>query len=170
MRGRISSMLRPMALSEFARLADRMKSLLRFLAFVLVAAAGVGALYFWKNGRPAPTAGHPASVVSAKRPVLAALDGSSPALVNQVLPSVVSIEAIPADTTDPRFEMLRLLFGGRCRRPPERIRRDRFRQGTHRNQSPRGQQRQRSAGAARRWAFLARKIRRARTARPTSPF
>ena len=89
-----------------------MKSLLRFLAFVLVAAAGVGALYFWKNGRPAPAAAHPPSIVSAKRPVLAALDAEFTALVNDVLPSVVSIEAIPADTTDPRLEMLRLLFGG----------------------------------------------------------
>jgi serine protease Do len=88
-----------------------MKSLLRFLAFVVVAAVVVGALYFWKNGRPASW-GLPSSIVSAKRPVLAALDAEFTALVNDVLPSVVSIEAIPADTADPRLEMLRLLFGG----------------------------------------------------------
>ena len=48
----------------------------------------------------------------AGKSLLAALDREFTALVNRVLPSVVSIEAIPVDTVDPRIQMLRFLFGG----------------------------------------------------------
>jgi len=90
-----------------------MKSLLRFFLFVVIAAAAVGGLYLWKNARPKPTVeatGPEAAPIH--RSLLTALDREFTALVNQVLPSVVSIEAIPVDTVDPRLQMLRLLFGG----------------------------------------------------------
>ena len=89
-----------------------MKSLLRFLIFVVIAAAAVGGLYLWKNARSKPLAETTDSAASGSRSLLTALDREFTTLVNQVLPSVVSIEAIPADTVDPRLQMLRLLFGG----------------------------------------------------------
>ena len=89
-----------------------MKSLLRFLLFVVVAAAAVGGLYLWKNTRSKPVAETTGSTAPSNRSLLTALDREFTTLVNQVLPSVVSIEAIPADTADPRLQMLRLLFGG----------------------------------------------------------
>jgi serine protease Do len=89
-----------------------MKSVLRFLLFVFIAAAVVGGLYLWKNPRskPAPTKGPEIGAID--RPLLASLDREFTTLVNQVLPSVVSIEAIPPDDMDPRIQMLRFLFGG----------------------------------------------------------
>jgi serine protease Do len=89
-----------------------MKSLLRFLIFVVIAAAAVGGLYLWKNARSKPVAETTDSAAPSSRSLLTALDREFTTLVNQVLPSVVSIEAIPADTVDPRLQMLRLLFGG----------------------------------------------------------
>ena len=89
-----------------------MKSLLRFLIFVVIAAAAVGGLYLWKNARSKPLADTTDSAAPGSRSLLTALDREFTTLVNQVLPSVVSIEAIPADTADPRLQMLRLLFGG----------------------------------------------------------
>jgi serine protease Do len=89
-----------------------MKSLLRFLVFVVVAAAVVAGVYVWKQTRP-QEAGE--TVVpkepAARGSLLAALDREFTALVNRVLPSVVSIEAFPADSVDPRIQMLRFLFG-----------------------------------------------------------
>jgi serine protease Do len=89
------------------------KSLLRFFLFVLIAAAVVGGLYLWKNSRPgpAPATSGPGNDTTS-RVLLAELDREFTTLVNQVLPSVVSIEAIPADEIDPRLQMLRFLFGG----------------------------------------------------------
>jgi serine protease Do len=89
-----------------------MKSLLRFLLFVVIAAAAVGGLYLWKNARSKPVDETTISIAPSNRSLLTALDREFTALVNQVLPSVVSIEAIPADAVDPRLQMLRLLFGG----------------------------------------------------------
>jgi serine protease Do len=89
-----------------------MKSLLRFLLFVVIAAAAVGGLYLWKNTRSRPVTETTGSTGPSNRSLLTALDREFTTLVNQVLPSVVSIEAIPADTADPRLQMLRLLFGG----------------------------------------------------------
>ena len=90
-----------------------MKSVLRFILFVLIAAIAVGGLYFWKSARAKPeveTNGLRAGTMN--RPLLASLDREFTTLVDQVLPSVVSIEAIPANNMDPRLQMLRLLFGG----------------------------------------------------------
>jgi S1-C subfamily serine protease len=90
-----------------------MKSLLRFLLFVFIAAAVVSTLYFWKNSRSKPTSKIDTSESTGRdRHLLATLDREFTTLVNQVLPSVVSIEAIPADDADPRIQMLRFLFGG----------------------------------------------------------
>ena len=89
-----------------------MKSLLRFLLFVVIAAAAVGGLYLWKNTRSKPVAETTVPIAPSNRSLLTALDREFTTLVNQVLPSVVSIEAIPVDTVDPRLQMLRLLFGG----------------------------------------------------------
>ena len=89
-----------------------MKSLLRFLIFVVIAAVAVGGLYLWKNARSKPLADTMDSAAPGSRSLLTALDREFTTLVNQVLPSVVSIEAVPADTADPRLQMLRLLFGG----------------------------------------------------------
>ncbi|HEY5707052.1 MAG TPA: trypsin-like peptidase domain-containing protein [Terrimicrobiaceae bacterium] len=86
-----------------------MKSLLRFLLFVVIAAAAVGLLYLWRNSEPAVET---SSLSQSNRSLLTALDREFTTLVNQVLPSVVSIEAIPADAIDPRLQMLRWLFGG----------------------------------------------------------
>ena len=90
-----------------------MKSVLRFLLFVLIAASAVGALYFWKSARAKPAAEtNGLRAGPTNRPLLASLDREFTTLVGQVLPSVVSIEAIPANDMDPRLQMLRYLFGG----------------------------------------------------------
>ena len=90
-----------------------MKSVLRFLLFVLIAASAVGALYFWKSARAKPTVEtNGLRAGPTNRPLLASLDREFTTLVGQVLPSVVSIEAIPANDMDPRLQMLRYLFGG----------------------------------------------------------
>jgi serine protease Do len=88
-----------------------MKSLLRFFLFVLIAAAVVGGLYLWKSTRSTPAA-ETTGIDRNDRFLLAELDREFTTLVNQVLPSVVSIEATPADVMDPRLQMLRFLFGG----------------------------------------------------------
>lgn len=78
-----------------------MRNALRFLAFVAAAAAAVGMVYFWKvTPAPAP----PSSP-------LAELDNAFTSLVGNVLPSVVSINAIPAGSADPGETLLRRLLG-----------------------------------------------------------
>ena len=90
-----------------------MKSLLRFLLFVLIAAAAVGSVYIWKQTRPNGLGeGEPAAQMMPATSLLSKLDREFTALVSRALPSVVSIEAIPLDSVDPRVEMLRFLFGG----------------------------------------------------------
>ena len=88
-----------------------MKSLLRFLLFVLIAAAAVGSVYIWKQTRP-DDLGEADGQMTSSSSLLSKLDREFTALVSRVLPSVVSIEAIPADSVDPRVQMLRFLFGG----------------------------------------------------------
>src|SRR4030095_9750574 len=88
-----------------------MKSLLRFLLFVLISAAAVGSVYIWKQTRPNGL-GEADDQMTARSSLLSKLDREFTALVSRVLPSVVSIEAIPADSVDPRVQMLRFLFGG----------------------------------------------------------
>jgi len=89
-----------------------MKSLLRFLVFVVIVAAVVAGVYLWKHTRsPEGATAVPGGAVAGKS-LLTALDREFTALVNRVLPSVVSIEAIPVDSVDPRIQMLRFLLGG----------------------------------------------------------
>ena len=88
-----------------------MKSLLRFLVFVLIAAAAVGSVYIWKQTRPDGPAEAPRQL-TATTSLLSTLDREFTDLVSRVLPSVVSIEAIPMDSVDPRVQIMRFLFGG----------------------------------------------------------
>ncbi len=87
-----------------------MRNLLRFLVFVVVVACAVGVLYLWKTAAPvAPLPG--ASSQSASPSRLAEMDREFTELVGKILPSVVSIDAIPAEAVDPRANLLRRLFG-----------------------------------------------------------
>lgn len=85
-----------------------MKSLSRFLAFVALAAVLVAGVYLWRSAAPS----RPATAVElrTKLPGLAALDREFITLVSSVVPAVVSINAIPAETTDPRAALLRQLL------------------------------------------------------------
>jgi serine protease Do len=87
-----------------------MKSLFRFLIFVVVVGAIVAALYIWKSSTSGePMGERPAGI--SKLPLLESIDHEFTSLVAEVLPSVVSINAIPADTVNPRVQFLRRLFG-----------------------------------------------------------
>ena len=93
-----------------------MKNLLRFLVFVAATACAVGALYLWKTVFPATSLSMP-SVPPGR---LAEMDQEFTSLVGNVLPSVVSITAIPADAIDPRANLLRGLLGaGAGTLPPQ---------------------------------------------------
>ncbi|MEI6279493.1 MAG: trypsin-like peptidase domain-containing protein [Verrucomicrobiae bacterium] len=80
-----------------------MRNLLKFLVFVVLAAAVVGGLFFWKNsawkGPRIPTS------------ALAESDREFTALVGRILPSVVSLNAMPANAANPQAELLRNLLG-----------------------------------------------------------
>jgi serine protease Do len=103
-----------------------MQSLLRFLLFVAIAAAAVAALYLWRSAAPqthatfgvvppeqsSPARPDPAAPAQKNAPALAlpalrAIDREFTSLVNRVVPSVVSISAIPATAMDPRASILR---------------------------------------------------------------
>ena len=87
-----------------------MRNILRFLGFVVVTAIAVGALFLWRSGSvtPAPTPGSG----SASTARLSELDREFTSLVGRVLPSVVSINAIPVNAAeDPRAALLRSLLG-----------------------------------------------------------
>jgi serine protease Do len=79
-----------------------MKSLLRFLGFVVLSAAVVAGVYVWRQKHPGPEA-------ESARPLLAALDQEFTSLIRQVLPAVVSINAIPIN---PRTLIFQQLTGG----------------------------------------------------------
>jgi serine protease Do len=81
-----------------------MRSLLSFLAFVAFAAAVVAGIYFWRQA-------HPLDVPAAPLPSLTELDREFTSLVAQVLPSVVSVNALPVNATSPRSLLLRRLTG-----------------------------------------------------------
>jgi S1-C subfamily serine protease len=97
-----------------------MRNLLRFLVFVAAAAATVGVVFLWKTSRPASPPAAPESAVSPR--YLAEIDKEFTTLVGRVLPSVVSINAIPANATDPRTAVLRSLLGaGPGVQPPPQL-------------------------------------------------
>lgn len=80
-----------------------MRSLLRFLLFVLVVGLALGLLYFWTKDRRQG---------DSPLPSLVDLDREFTALVARVLPSVVSIDVTPADAVNPRLKMMQMLLGG----------------------------------------------------------
>jgi len=82
-------------------------SALRFLVFVVLTVAGVAGIYLWRNATPTSSA--PVAVES-KLPGLAVLDREFTTLVRSVVPSVVSINAIPAKAVDPQANFLRQLL------------------------------------------------------------
>ncbi|MFA7234289.1 MAG: trypsin-like peptidase domain-containing protein [Terrimicrobiaceae bacterium] len=97
-----------------------MRDLLRFLVFVAVAACVVAGLYLWKSLAPATSVPVDASPVPPGR--LAEMEREFTSLVENVLPSVVSINALPADAIDPRTALLRRLIGaGPGARPPAQL-------------------------------------------------
>lgn len=81
-----------------------MKSLLSFLGFVALSAALVAAIYLWRQANPRPDP-------IPSLPSLTALDREFTSLVAQVLPAVVSINAIPASATNPRDLILQRRIG-----------------------------------------------------------
>jgi len=88
-----------------------MKSLLRFLIFVLVVAMAVGLLYFWKKADTASPSKSAAMAARGSLAALAELDRGFTTLVGMTLPSVVSINATPSAATNPRQQLLKMLFG-----------------------------------------------------------
>lgn len=80
-----------------------MKSLLSFLGFVAFSAALVAGVYFWRQAQPE---------ITSTVPSLTALDREFTALVSQVLPAVVSINAIPVSANNPRAMLLQRMMGG----------------------------------------------------------
>ena len=92
-----------------------MRNLLRFLVFVIVAACAVGILFLWRTAVPTPveatSPASPAGPPSPGSPVLTQIDREFTALIGNVLPSVVSINALPAQTVDPRANYLRQFLG-----------------------------------------------------------
>ncbi|MFZ4774695.1 MAG: hypothetical protein ACOYM3_04990 [Terrimicrobiaceae bacterium] len=93
-----------------------MRNLLRFLAFIIIAACAVGILYFWRTTSPAVSAAVPHG--SPANSVLATIDQEFTSLVGNVLPSVVSINAIPANMVGPDANVLRSLLGAGPGVPP----------------------------------------------------
>lgn len=89
-----------------------MKSLLRFLLFVLVIAMAVAILYYSRKNDPVPVPAAPESSL------LTSLDREFTSLVAKVLPSVVSIDVLPADSVNPRQRLLRMLQGGDTKDAP----------------------------------------------------
>jgi serine protease Do len=83
-----------------------MKSLLSFLGFVVLSAALVAGVYFWRQTHPQPPE------ATSGVPSLVALDREFTSLVNQVLPAVVSINAIPVSAIHPRALFLQRMTGG----------------------------------------------------------
>jgi serine protease Do len=108
-----------------------MKSLIRFLIFVVVLCFSLAALYLWRSAqpsvRPVETTSAPATSertappLTSRWPGLEAMDREFTSLVRSVMPSVVSINAIPADAGGGRAAVLRQLLGGApgVRPPPQ---------------------------------------------------
>ncbi len=99
-----------------------MKSLLRFVVFVVLVSLMVTGIYFWRN-RQIPSSARPTAPVptsppasSNKLPVLYEVDREFTDLVNRMMPSVVSITAI--QQTPQTIEFLRF-FGNTAELPPQ---------------------------------------------------
>ncbi len=99
-----------------------MKSVLRFLLFVAFLALGLAVVYFAR--KPAPgveLASSPTPSEPVPRSTLETRDREFTDLVASVLPSVVSIDAIPADAVDPNVQRLKMLFGGQAGTAPSQL-------------------------------------------------
>ncbi len=97
-----------------------MRNILRFLAFVAVTALAVAALFIWKSASTGSGPDATGDRVSTAR--LVELDREFTSLVGRVLPSVVSINAIPVNAAeDPRAALLRSLLGAApgAKAPPQ---------------------------------------------------
>ena len=81
-----------------------MRSLLRFLVFAGVLGLLLGGVVLWRQ----QSSPHPAN---PKLSALQAADQEFTELVASVLPSVVSLDALPAEAVDPRAHLLKLLLG-----------------------------------------------------------
>ena len=84
-----------------------MKSVLRFLLFVLVVGMAVGLLYYWTALRH--TIESPG--MEGATGTLVAMDREFTGLVARVLPSVVSINVISSDGQDPRLRWMKMWLG-----------------------------------------------------------
>jgi S1-C subfamily serine protease len=100
-----------------------MKSLLRFLAFVVFVSLFVSGIYLWRSTQPVPSSAvllsspSPSSaVIPSKFAVLVEVDHEFADLVSRMMPSVVSITAIQQAPTD--IESIRF-FGNTPEFPPQ---------------------------------------------------
>lgn len=99
-----------------------MKSVLRFVLFVVILAAGLAVVYFLgKDGPAAEVVSDPALTEPPQHSILETRDLEFTDLVASVLPCVVSIDAIPADAGDPNVQRLKMLFGGQPGTSPSQL-------------------------------------------------
>jgi len=99
-----------------------MKSVLRFILFLVILAAGLAVVYFLrKDGPAAEVVSDPALTEPSQHSILETRDREFTDLVASVLPCVVSIDAIPADAVDPNVQRLKMLFGGQPGTSPSQL-------------------------------------------------
>ena len=99
-----------------------MKSVLRFILFLVILAAGLAVVYFLrKDGPAAEVVSDPALTEPSQHSILETRDREFTDLVASVLPCVVSIDAIPADAVDPNSQRLKMLFGGQPGTSPSQL-------------------------------------------------
>ena len=99
-----------------------MKSVLRFILFLVILAAGLAVVYFLrKDGPTAEVVSDPALTEPSQHSILETRDREFTDLVASVLPCVVSIDAIPADAVDPNVQRLKMLFGGQPGTSPSQL-------------------------------------------------
>lgn len=89
-----------------------MRSLLRFLGFIILLAVIIAALYAWRTISDGKRSITEASSTSPY-PALEEIDKEFTTLVDRTLPSVVSITALSAEAANPRLQILRQFLGGR---------------------------------------------------------
>ena len=99
-----------------------MKSVLRFILFLVILAAGLAVVYFLrKDGPAAEVVSDTALTEPSQHSILETRDREFTDLVASVLPCVVSIDAIPADAVDPNVQRLKMLFGGQPGTSPSQL-------------------------------------------------
>lgn len=93
-----------------------MKSILRFLIFLMGMAVGLAAVQFLRTTRHAAP-----DAVAPDRSVLEIADREFTDLVARTLPCVVSIDALAPDAGNPHLRMLRYFLGGQVGVPPPQL-------------------------------------------------